>query len=265
MDRNRRKVLGMAGGLAAAGVLGTGAFRLAVAQEDKKSPSKRPEVKFDKKGKVFHEPLPYVPLDAAEAIELAYSNKLIGDCMYGTFATLVEMLADQVGGSYLTYPTTVTRFGAGGMVGWGTTCGCLNGAAMAIYLVSPDPEPIIDEVFNHYMYTALPDVKIKGAKMEIAPSTAESTLCHVSISNWTKVSKAKTFSPERTERCAHLAAAVMNRTVLALNAQKAGTFKAAYPIPAEVTACRACHDKGGQLENTRGKMSCSTCHEKHEI
>lgn len=30
---------------------------------------------------------------------------------------------------------------------------------MAIYLVSPDPMPVIDEVLNYYQYTMLPDVK----------------------------------------------------------------------------------------------------------
>ncbi|MHB8767099.1 MAG: C-GCAxxG-C-C family (seleno)protein, partial [Deferrisomatales bacterium] len=237
-------------------------LRLAGAQD--KAPTKRQEVKLDKKGKVHHEPLPYVTLDPEEALDRAYTNKLLGDCFYGVFATVVEMLAEKVGGPYLTYPTTVTRVGAGGIVGWGTTCGAIQGAAMAIYLVSPDPTPIIDEVFNHYQYTALPDVKPKNAKMDIAPSTAGSTLCHVSISHWTKVSGAKAFSKERTERCAHLAAVVTRKTVSALNAQMAGSFQAAFPIPEEVKKCRSCHDMGGEMENTRGKMNCLTCHSGHD-
>ena len=55
------------------------------------------------------------------------------------------------------------------------------------------------------------------------------------------------------------------KLVLALNEQQAGNFKAAYPIPVEVKACRARHDKGGELENARGKMSCTACHDKHEV
>lgn len=266
MDKNRRKVLaGMAGGVAAAGVLCAGAFQIAGAAPAKGLPAKRPEIQLDAKGKVLHESLPYEKLDPQEAAERAYSNKLVGDCMYGVFATLVEMLAEKCGGPYLNYPTTVTRYGAGGIVGWASTCGCLNGAAMAIYLVSDNPTPIIDEVFNYAQYTPLPDVPLKKAKMEIKPSVAESTLCHVSVSRWCDVSGAKAFSPERVERCAQLAAAVTHRTVLALNAQKEGTFKAIYPIPEEVRACRACHDQGGELENSRGKMSCTACHEKHEL
>lgn len=268
MDKERRKVLGMAGCMAAAGVLGGGALKMVAAQdakpEAKPQITKRPEIKLDSKGKVRHEPLPYVALDPEAALDLSYSNKLMGDCMYGVFSTIVEMLADKVGGPYLTYPTTVTRMGAGGIVGWGATCGAIQGAAMAIYLVSPDPTPVIDEVLNYYQYTMLPDVKPKNAKMDIVPSKADSTLCHVSISHWTKASGAKAFSKERTERCAHLAACLTRETVTALNAQLAGTFKGAFPIPEAVVACRACHDMGGSMENTRGKMNCLTCHSGHD-
>jgi len=261
MTMDRRKALAtIAGSMAVAGIAGTTVVRNAVAAQ----PTKRPELKLDKKGKIFHEPLPYVSLDPEAGLDLSYTNKLAGDCMYGVFATVVEMLADKVGGPYLTYPTTVTRFGAGGIVGWGTTCGALQGAAMAIYLVSPDPTPIIDEVFNYYMYTSLPDVKPKNAKMDIVPSTADSTLCHISISHWTEASGAKAFSKERTERCAHLAAAVTRKTIQTLNAQLAGEFKPVNLIPESVAACRACHDMGGEMENTRGKMDCLACHSGHD-
>lgn len=262
MDMERRKVWEIAGGIAAVGMLGAGGVQLAQAQD--KPPAKRAPVKLDSKGKVHHDPLPYATLDPEAALDLAYTNKLIGDCFYGVFATVVEMLADKVGGPYLTYPTTVTRVGAGGIVGWGATCGAIQGAAMAAYLVSPDPTPIIDEVFNYYQYTSLPEVKPKNARMTIVPSTANSTLCHVSISHWTRASGFKAFSPQRTERCAHIAAVVTRRTVLALNDQLAGRFKTTFAIPAAVKECRSCHDIGGGMENTRGKMNCLACHSGHD-
>lgn len=262
MDRDRRKLLATAGVLGAAGVLGGGALRFANAKEEQVT--KRPEVKLDAKGKVYHEPLPYAPLDPAAAQDLSYTNKLIGDCYYGVFATIIEMLADKVGGEYLTYPISATRVGAGGIVGWGSTCGSLQGAAMAIYLISPNPVPIIDEVFNYYQYTSLPDQKPTNAKMDIVPSIADSTLCHISISHWTKASGEKAFSKARTERCAHLAAVTTRRTVEALNAQFAGEFKPTHMIPEAVASCRACHDIGGAMENTRGKMDCLGCHSGHD-
>ena len=266
MSMDRRKALTtIASGVTIAGIAGTVIVKNVAAVPLKETPLKRPEIVLNKKGKVHHEPLPYVPLDPNAVADRAYKNKLVGDCMYGVFATLVEELADKVGGPYMTYPTTVTRYGKGGVMGWGTTCGTVNGMAMAAYLVSPDPAPIIDEVINYFQYATLPDYKPKNAIMDISPSVAESTLCHASVSEWCKASGHKAFSKERTQRCAHLAASMTRKLVMALNEQHAGKFKAAYPIPAEVKACRACHDKGGELENTRGKMSCTACHDKHEV
>ena len=256
MDNGRRKAITtLGGGLAVVGLLGTLSLREAVA-----ATGQRPPLKYDAKGQVVHQTLPYVPLDPDKVAERAYRNYYEGDCMYGVFASIVEALAEKVGGDYNTYPTTVTRYGAGGVLGRGTLCGAANGAAMAIYLVSNKPAPLIDEVFNYYQVTPLPDYRPQKAKDQIVPSVAGSTLCHVSVSEWCKVSGQKSFSPMRAERCAHLVASVTRKTVAVLNAQAAGTFKAAFPISAEVKACRGCHDQGGQLENTRGKMACLACH-----
>ena len=263
---NRREALtAIAGGVAVAGVTGVAAVQKVAAAQTKDSATKRADVVLDKKGKVHHDPLPYVTLDPDAVADRSYKNKLIGDCMYGVFASIVEELAEKVGGPYLTYPTTVTRYGKGGVMGWGTTCGTVNGLAMAAYLVSPNPGPIIDELINYFQYANLPDYKPKDAIMDITPSVGDSTLCHVSVSRWTEASGHKAFSKERSQRCAHLVASVTRKLVIALNEQKAGTFKTTYPIPAEVKACRSCHDKGGKIEDTRGKMSCTTCHDKHEI
>ncbi len=255
MDHGRRKAMGAIGGVAAVGLLAPVAIGTAVAA-DKQG---KTEV-LDEKGQVVHQALPYVQLDPEAVAERAYQNYFKGDCMYGVFASIVEELADKVGEPYASFPTTVTRFGAGGVMGWATLCGAANGAAMGIYLVSKTPVPIIDEVFGHYSHAELPDYTPKSAKMKIKPSVSDSTLCHVSVSKWCDVAGAKSFSPERAERCAQLVASVAKKTVEELNAQAAGTFVAAYPIPQEVQACRGCHDKGSELENTRGKMDCGSCH-----
>jgi len=264
MDR-RKALKAFAGGATAMGVAGALGMSSMKANASETNPSKRPEIKLNKKGKVHHDPLPYVPLDPDAVADRAYKNKLIGDCMYGVFASIVEELAEKVGGPYLTYPTTVTRYGKGGVMGWGTTCGTVNGAAMAAYLVSDKPGPIVDEVINYFQYAELPDYRPASAIMDITPSVGDSTLCHVSVARWCEASGHKAFSKERTQRCAHLAASMTRKLVMALNAQHENSFKAMYPIPQEVKDCRSCHDKGGELEDTRGKMNCMTCHEKHEV
>ncbi len=259
MDR-RKALKTIVGSVAVVGIAGASVVQSAVADK----PKTRPEVKFDKKGKVYHDPLPYVALDPLEARDRAYTNKLIGDCQYGVFATIIEMLSEKIGEPYLSYPTTVTRVGAGGTVGWGGTCGALLGASELIYLVSPDPVPLIDDVFNFYMYTSLPDQRPKTANEDIVPSIADSILCHISISHWTEVSNEKAFSKTRSKRSDQLDAARTRRTVEVLNAQLSGKFKATSVIPAVVAECRACHDKGGEMENTRGKQDCLACHSGHD-
>lgn len=257
MDQGRRKAISTLGGVAAVGLLGPAALSRASAGAGQ-------EKVLDKEGKVVHQPPPYVRLDPQHVAELAYQNYHKGDCMYGVFASVVEALAEKAGEPYRSYPTTVTRFGAGGVMGWATLCGAANGAAMALYLVSTDPTPLIDDLFNYYQATALPDYVPKKEKFAIKPSVAGSALCHVSVSEWCAASGKKAFSPERAERCALLVASVAKKTVELLNAQTAGGFKAAFPVPAEVQACRACHDSKGTLENTRGKMNCTQCHDDLE-
>jgi hypothetical protein len=214
----------------------------------------------DAEGKVRHELLPYERLHAPTVASRAYDNYYAGECMYAVFASIVEELAERVGEPYTSFPKTFTRYGAGGVVGWATLCGALNGAAMAIYLVSPDPEPAIDEVFGFYGQAELPNYRPAQAKHAVATSVAESVLCHVSVSKWCEASGKKSFSPERSDRCAQLSASVAKKTVEVLNAQFDGSFKPAYALPAAVEDCRGCHDKGSRFENTRGKDSCPSCH-----
>ncbi|WP_028316765.1 hypothetical protein [Desulfatibacillum aliphaticivorans] len=53
---------------------------------------------------------------------------------------------------------------------------------------------------------------------------------------------------------------VPQNTVIQLNRQADGVFTVIHPLPEEVQECRACHDRGGDVENTRGKMFCGQCH-----
>lgn len=263
MDESRRKVIAtLGGGAAAVGLLGTAAVRTVVAEDKPTVTTPKKEV-LDEKGQVVHQPLPYVPLDPKAVAERAYHNYYKGDCMYGAFTSIVEGLAEKVGEPYTSFPTTVTRYGAGGVLGWATLCGALNGAAMAVYLVSKEPMPAIDEIYNYAQAVPLPEYVPEKAKFKITPSVSHSTLCHVSVSKWCDASGKKAFSPERADRCAQLVASVAKKTVEVLNAQAQGSFKAAFPLPDEVKACRACHDQKSTLENTRGKMECAPCHEGH--
>lgn len=246
MKRTRREVIQMLGAAAGAAMISPLLAKGASAAKES-----TPPIEF---------PWLYVNLDPEVSAEISYKGYEVGRCMYGTFLGIIGKLAEEKGPPYNTFPFLMMKFGKGGVADWATLCGALNGAAAAIYLVSNKPEPIVDELFGWFQQGKLPIYQPKDSKLEIVPSVARSTLCHVSVSRWCKVSKFKAFSKEREERCARLTADVTKKTAELLNQQLGASFKPVFPIPDHVKQCRACHDKGGTLENTRGKMDCSPCH-----
>ena len=211
-------------------------------------------------------PWPYEKQDPELCAERAYKGFLKGHCMYGTFYGIVSELAERRGTPYNAFPFEMMDAGAGGGLGWGTLCGALNGSMLAITLLSKEPAPLVDELFGWYQKEALPTYRPAHPRVEIAvTSVANSPLCHVSVSRWCKAARAKSFSLERDERCAWLTASVAKKTVEILNARMDNTFKSSYPLPKFVKECRSCHDKGGMIENTRGKMECGTCHSSERL
>jgi len=206
-------------------------------------------------------PWPYVKLDPQRCAERSYSGFLKGHCLYGTFQAIVEEFAEKQGAEYANFPFDMLQIGAGGGNGWGTLCGALNGGMMALALFSKTPGPLVDELFNWYQVTPLPIFRPKNPRMEIkVRSVSDSLLCHLSVTKWCNAAGVKAFSPERDERCGWLVADTTLKTVELLNAQLDGTFKAAHPMPAATATCMSCHEKGGVLENSRGKMDCGLCH-----
>jgi len=223
-------------------------------------------------------PWTYKKLDVETVRKKAHQGYYEGACCYGTFNAIISELAKEVGAPYTTFPTQMFKYGEGGVAGWSTLCGSVNGAAAAICLVAGEEawEDLINELMAWYENTPFPsDISNKYAQEKaylveemksdkvLPQSVSKSTLCHVSVSEWCKKSGYKAFSKERSERCGRLSGDVAAFTVDMLNKHFEKTFTPAAKISAEVQSCRSCHDKGGTLENTRGKMNCISCHEPH--
>jgi len=136
----------------------------------------------------------------------------------------------------------------------------LNGCAAAMQLLSASPAPLIDELYQWYENTALPDFAPKGMKFQTVKSQAGSPLCHPSIAKWCEASGKKAYSPERTERCGVLTASVARKCAMLLNAQATGAFAALTTQDARTKICMGCHEKGGPMENMRSKQACAPCH-----
>ncbi len=204
-------------------------------------------------------PWPYAPIDADAAGDRAFRSYLKGHCMFGSFEAIVGAVAERLGEPYTSFPFDMFVYGAGGVQGWGTLCGALNGSAAAFQLLSPKPEPLTDALFTWYEREALPDYVPKGAKFPNVKAVAGSPLCHASVSRWCAATGKKTYSAERTDRCGVLTAAVARRAVQLLNLQLEGK---ALPVALDTSTqqCSSCHEKGGDVENTRGKMTCDACH-----
>jgi hypothetical protein len=218
--------------------------------------------------KIPEVPWTYKKLDPIAVAERAYPGYYKGGCAYGAFDGIIGQLKEDVGYPFTVIPTEMFIFGEGGVAGTSTLCGALNGAAAAMFLVTGAVDRkirgeafgMIQELFNWYEQTALPDYRPKNPKYEIKGSVSKSPLCHVSVTKWCKATGFKSYSKERDERCGWVTASTAKYAVELLNKKADSEFKAVHPLSAQVKSCRSCHDKGGELENSRTMMDCSGCH-----
>jgi hypothetical protein len=183
--------------------------------------------------------------------------------MYGLFGAVVTGLASKLGEPFRSFPLHMMRYGKGGVGGWGSLCGTLNGGAAVIGLVEPDKErqaQLVAELFSWYETTPLlsyqPNQHHDSAALPKSVSGA--VLCHVSVHRWCEASGCEVESDEMKERCRRLTADVAAKTVELLNRnlQKATDFPG---LASEVKSCVSCHGKDDQAD-AFGTMQCNTCH-----
>lgn len=246
---NRRQLVALLGGVAGAGAA---AHLFATTEKSAPVPSS---------SAMQQTPWPYKPLNPDAVAQRAFDSYLKGHCMYGSFEAIAGSVAEQLGEPYKNFPYAMFKYGAGGVIGWGTLCGSLNGSVAAIQLLSPNPNPLIDNLMSWYETEPLPNFYPKGAKFPEVRSMAGTPLCHESIAHWCKKAEKKAYSPERAERCGTLTASVARQAVVLLNAQAAGKPLAVLSPSKQTQTCSTCHEKGGAVENIRAKMECGGCHQ----
>jgi hypothetical protein len=206
----------------------------------------------------------YVRLDPAVVAAEAYRQFVDGGCMYGLFAGIMTAIATVQGESHPSFPIHMMRYGEGGVCGWGSLCGTVNGGAAVIGLFEldkPRRENLIARLFSWYEATELPTYQPKLTKgLEAVPKTISgSVLCHVSAGKWCSESGNEVGSPEMRERCRRLTAEVAAKTVELLNANLREPCRFAGLSP-EVKSCVSCHGK--ELHDSLGKMRCDSCHQQ---
>ena len=184
--------------------------------------------------------------------------------MFGVLAPIVHGVAARLGPPYTAFPFAMFTYGAGGVAGWGTLCGTLNGAAAAFALLSPQPAPLIAALFLWYEKEAIPDFTPRGARFALTPAVAGSVLCHASVSHWCTAAGKRFASPERFERCGAVAASVARKAVRLLNAQAEGKLEVP-PLDQVTAGCLGCHGAQGEVGNANGVMECAPCHTPAEL
>ena len=207
----------------------------------------------------------YSPLDPAVTAETAYNNYPKGSCMYATFMSVVSQLADKLGEPFASFPVHMMKYGHGGIGGFGNICGALNGAAALIGLLVTEKkiqDSLITGFFRWYEETKLPEFKPQMPVLDFIPpgSSSNSTLCHASTTNWGKASGFSIASDERKERCRRLTGDVAARITIVLNDYTNGTYTTNGHANETVRGCMNCHGKEGKIDNTSGKLNCTSCH-----
>jgi len=223
--------------------------------------------------KVTSWPWPYTQLNAeAVRIQAHYLYWNDKDCSAGTFGGITSALVTAIGDPWTNLPLEIMLYGRGGGNAWGVLCGCLNGAAALISLVTTKAQsgPLISELWGWYTQAELPtdqgnQVAINGQYLvhnydqDLVQNVSGSPLCHASVTEWCILADKKVSVVERKERCARITGDVAAKTVELLNAFFAGTFTPTYVDPATVTACLSCHGSTA-FNNVMTKMDCQPCH-----
>ena len=205
-------------------------------------------------------PWPYEKLDPVATAELAYKEWYRVFCGCAVISSVFTQLREKIGEPYKSFPIDAFVFLEGGVVGWGTICGCNAGANIVSNLIigprtsgAEAGHQIGADVLEWYCKAALPIYQPKEPKIkdEIVKTISESPLCHVSVGKWMAVADKPLSSPERKDRCARVAASTAYHLVELLNNWKDGQYEAVSEwIPAKshgINAqpnCMECHAGG---------------------
>ena len=209
-------------------------------------------------------------LDAAACARRSYEIYYEKGCAEATWFSIVEALAADQASTWGTLPYGVFQYGGGGIGGWGTICGTVNGSIAAAKMLGA-PQSIVDSIMNYYSTTALPTnaaelavksgpwTPVKVPLVNVPTSIANSPLCHSSISQWCLMTGKADGSADQKDRCAKACFDMTAYTVGLLNKWKGGDTIVAPAMPASVTGCKSCHST-----NAKGSMNCAPCHDQSQ-
>ncbi len=233
-------------------------------------------------------PLPFADLAGCPVLnhdrvrEYAFNHYFDGGCMHGAATGLMqafkEAFPDPIDGWDL-LPYGMYKYGSGGVVGWGTLCGVLNGCMAVLNLVGLH-SALGNNLMGWYTTTLFPTANCEGFiaatgqaaipdKDVRAHTISQSPLCHISISKWCKAAGVSvtdtslTGTKYKDDRCGKICADAAAKTAELINEYAMnGSIAASFTAPAEYKSCLDCHsDRQDQV----GKMDCLGCHVPAEV
>lgn len=227
---------------------------------------------------VHHDiPYAYTMQDPIAVAKRSYETYYTGGCAEATWWSIVEALAKDSSNPdqtlWASIPKKLFAFGGGGISGWGTVCGTLNGSAALIKAVGA-PNSLVDAVMLYYAETPLPTraaedaVKAGGwtpafmPRENVPTCIGHTQLCHASVSAWTMMTGYADGGTEQKDRCAKACYDLTYKTVALLNAWKTNGAQPSVTLDPTVTMCAGvCHTANGMAPQ-KSKMACDSCHDE---
>jgi len=220
-------------------------------------------------------PYPGRGLDIDLLRKAAYTNhkSVYPGCGYCTSQTLIKAIGDALAlegattNPWQQLPLGLYKFANGGVLGWGTICGALNGAIAVMTLLGKQGA-VGEPLLNYFSTAELPTNALVGwtppgssTPLAAIPATvSNSPLCHVSVSHWAAVAGVPISDPLKSERCVRLVADVVAKTAELLNISFSGG-SVTWTMPPAYAECYTCHTKPGVVPSEQGKMDCLECHD----
>lgn len=227
-------------------------------------------------------PLPWTayypknPLNVKAIRELGYCLYFKeGGCGHASFQAVVDSLAATLAldnpalNPWAMLPRGLFKYAGGGVVGWGTICGTLNGTLAAMDLLGVHNQ-LGNSLVDYYCTADLPTRALVGyvppAGVQAPLSTmtssiSHSPLCHNSMSIWAAAAGVPVSDPSNRDRDAKLVGDIAARTAELLNDHfLIGINPPAWQPAAAYADCYTCHTQPDMVPSEQGKMECQTCH-----
>ena len=198
-----------------------------------------------------------------------------GGCGHGSAQSIIDALAEAMPEPWGQLPPGLYRYGAGGVVGWGTICGALNGA-IAVMGILGVHGALGNALIDYFCNAELPTDALVGwvpptGVPEPLPSTVThisySPLCHNTVSSWAATAGVPVWPLSNQDRaksdhCAKLVGDIVARAVELMNDKFLRSITPpAWTPPASYSGCYNCHTQPGMIPSQQGKMACQACHD----